>query len=380
MLAHPTSFLIIDEDSTFIESTVEHLKPLNYIHTFTANSSALALDILLKEKIDLVFIDDNISEMSCLELCHQYKNQKTQQHESAFILCSDTQDNMLPAQALKEGFYDYLPKSKLNPISLKRTIENALEKSKLANELIKSEKEREVLIEKLQTSNMQMKKLVGIAAHDLRNPLHNINLSAEFIKESPLNEDQLECLELIENSGELAYSLVNDLLDLTALETGEIQLEKENFSLAEACREVLDELDHLAKRKNITLKLNIDSSIIAHADQKRICQVINNLISNAIKFSAEGLSIDLTSTTSNTNVSLHVTDHGVGIEESVIAQLFNKLERTFSTGTNGEQGTGFGLPLAQELIKAHGKDHKISVQSKVGEGSTFSFTLDPENK
>lgn len=376
MLTHSTSFLIIDEDPTFTESILELLKPLNYICPYTANNSTLALDILLKESIDLVFIDEKISKMSCLELSLQYKKRKTQHLESAFILCSDTQDNMLPAQALKDGFYDYLPKSKLNPISLKRTIENALEKSTLANELIKSEKEKEVLIEKLQASNKQMKKLVGIAAHDLRNPLHNINLSAEFIRESPLNEDQLECLGLIESSGELAYSLVNDLLDLTALETGEIKLEKDNFPLTEACQEVLDELDHLAKRKHITLNLNIDPNIIVYADQKRICQVIINLVSNAIKFSAEGLSIDLTSTSSKTHIFLHVTDHGVGIEDRVIAQLFNKLERTFSTGTNGEQGTGFGLPLAQELIKAHGKDHKISVQSKVGEGSTFSFTMD----
>jgi signal transduction histidine kinase len=213
-------------------------------------------------------------------------------------------------------------------------------------------------------------------SHELRTPLNAIIGFSQVLREEmvgEVNEKQAEYLEDILSSGNHLLSLINDVLDLSKVEAGQVDLELAPFSLQEALERGVAMVRERATRDGVqvTLAANVDIDVVA-GDERRIRQVIFNLLSNAVKFTPTGGSVDVWATQVNGEVSVSVADTGRGIAGEDLRRIFEEFQQT-EAGIEQGEGTGLGLTLSKRLVELHGG--RIWVDSELGKGSTFVFTL-----
>ncbi len=225
----------------------------------------------------------------------------------------------------------------------------------------------------LKQRNQKLQEFVGLVAHDLRVPLDNIVALANYMLKPSHDTDAQAMAHEIHDSGKIALDLVNDLLDLTAIETGLLVLDVEPFDVQDFLRHVVRLHETPLRRKSLSLEIDVQGTPVAGGDRKRIAQVVHNLLSNAIKFTPVGGTITLRARVEQDGVRIEIADSGIGIKTDSIPRLFDKFEKVSTPGTNGEAGTGFGLPLSQEIVLAHGSS--LSVESSHETGTRFWFFL-----
>lgn len=235
----------------------------------------------------------------------------------------------------------------------------------------------------LRETNASKDKFFSIIAHDLRSPVSNF-LGLSDILSKDMNsmsiKDLQEISEAIHNSANSVFNLLNDLLQWSRTQTGSIKLKIEEIELNEMGSTTITLLKPIADNKLISLTNKIPKNTITHCDSNMITTVFRNLVSNAIKFTPEGGSVEIgidTLVNNNYNTqtmhTIYVKDNGVGMEKVTIDKLFNISETLTTPGTANEKGTGLGLILCKEFVEKHGG--KIWVESEIGKGSTFYFTL-----
>ena len=228
-------------------------------------------------------------------------------------------------------------------------------------------------------ANEKLNDFVAIVAHDLRNPIGAIQSYAILLskslrtKEMDLTERDNKMLERIKGLCDLSIGLIHDILELAALGSGKIKIQKEDVSIQEILAVAFENVLFSADKKNIKMIKEFDTSKKVNIDKERVIQVITNLLTNSIKFTPKEGEVKLCVVEKGTVVVIEVRDNGKGVPESMIGKLFDKETVTSTSGTDGEKGTGFGLPLCQDLIKAH--DSEIKIESTEGKGSCFYFEL-----
>jgi signal transduction histidine kinase len=213
-------------------------------------------------------------------------------------------------------------------------------------------------------------------SHELRTPLNAIIGFSEVLTErmfGDLTDKQAEYLRDIYDSGQHLLSLINDILDLSKIEAGRMELEPADFDLRAAIDNALTLVRERAGRRGIALGREIDERLgVMRGDERKVKQVLLNLLSNALKFTPEGGRVDVRAGVSDGTVEVSVTDTGVGIAPEDQEAVFEEF-RQVGTADKKVEGTGLGLALARKFIELHGG--RIWVKSRVGEGSTFTFTL-----
>ncbi|MYE87548.1 response regulator, partial [Candidatus Poribacteria bacterium] len=213
-------------------------------------------------------------------------------------------------------------------------------------------------------------------SHELRTPLNAIIGFSEILRDEILgtvNDDQKELVADIHTSGNHLLTMINDILDLSKIEAGKMDLQLENFSIKEAVTEVNTIVNALANQKQIQLSLELNQDISIEADKIKFKQILYNLLSNAVKFTDEGGQVTTKFEVSGAALLGSVTDTGVGISPQDRAKLFQPFTQIDASSTRAHSGTGLGLALTNRLIQLHGG--KIWVDSDIDEGSTFSFTF-----
>jgi PAS domain S-box-containing protein len=216
-------------------------------------------------------------------------------------------------------------------------------------------------------------------SHELRTPLTGILGITEILLEQnfgPLNERQGKYLQLIDSSGHHLLSLINDILDLTKIESGKIDLELEMLNVKELCQACLVFIREPAQTKHITLKSHYEPETLRMlADVRRLKQILVNLLGNAVKFTpAEGqISLTVSADVQSAQITFVVADTGIGISPLDIPRLFTPFTQVDSSLSRRHEGTGLGLSLVKQLAELHGG--KVSVDSEVGKGSRFSVVL-----
>jgi len=229
----------------------------------------------------------------------------------------------------------------------------------------------------LERLDAQKNRFLGMAAHDLRNPLGVIGSYADLLAEEARGRwspEHCEMLEAIAASSRFMLSLVNDLLDVSVIAAGQLRVEPVPLDLAEqaACAAKLNAV--LAGRKGIDVRLHpAPGPLPCRADPAKIEQVLNNLLSNAIKFSPRGTTIDVRVLERDDRVGVEVADQGPGIPKQEQSRLFQDFGRTSVQSTGGEKSTGLGLAIAARIVKAH--DGGIELESEPGQGARFRFWL-----
>ena len=252
-----------------------------------------------------------------------------------------------------------------------RALTEALERNQtLLREV--EEKTRE-----LEVASRHKSEFLANMSHELRTPLNAIIGFSEVLLErmfGELNDKQEEYLHDILGSGRHLLSLINDILDLSKIEAGRLELELGDFDLPQAIDNALTLVRERASRRSISLAVDVEPGVASiRADQRKVKQVLLNLLSNAVKFTGEGGHVAVKAARADGMVEVSVTDTGVGIAPEDHAIIFEEFRQVGGDYSRKQEGTGLGLALARKLVELHGGT--LWVKSQVGEGATFTFTL-----
>lgn len=237
--------------------------------------------------------------------------------------------------------------------------------------------EKSKLYQQLLELNEVKNRFLGIAAHDLRNPLAAVKGFASLLSGGqlgPITDKQRMALDHIDRGAEVMLALINDLLDVSAIESGKLTLHPERVDLKSYLASCHESNALLAQGKNITLQLELPPQLPALSiDPERMNQVLGNLIGNAIKYSFPGTTTRLRAAEVDGEVHIAVIDQGQGIPAAEIPKLFQDFSKASVRPTAGERSTGLGLAICRRIVEAH--KGRIWCESEVGKGSTFTAAL-----
>lgn len=238
------------------------------------------------------------------------------------------------------------------------------------NKVIKEQNKKIIEADKVKT------KFLSNVSHELRSPLNSIiGFSDILVSEiyGKLDEKQLEYIKDIQVAGIHLLGMVNEILDISKIESHTIKLNKTKFNLFLCVNEVLNILKPLYSEKNINIQNLIDENIEVFADYQKLQQIFFNLLSNAIKFTREEGEIKVFAKLSTKNIMISVADNGIGIAKENHKRIFKKFEQIASNEGGSTNSTGLGLTITKELVKLHGGT--ITLESELNEGAEFKIKL-----
>jgi PAS domain S-box-containing protein len=255
---------------------------------------------------------------------------------------------------------------------------------KQAEEQIRTIHER--LTSELQVRNREVERadrlkseFLSSMSHELRTPLHTIIGFSELLAEElkgPLNENQKRFVEHIQKDSAHLLELINQILDLSKIEAGPLELRRQTFDIAEVMEEVLSSIHPHAQAKSIRVETSLAAGVALDADHLRFKQILFNLLSNAVKFSFQGGTIRVDAIRAGGLVEISISDTGIGIPREEQEFVFDKFHQVCETTKHVREGTGLGLAITKALVEQHGG--RIWLESELGKGSRFTFTIPAE--
>lgn len=359
--------LIVDDDRLNVRILTSILKPEGY-ELRAAHSGEDALLIYEDFKPDLVLLDVIMPGINGFETCRTLRTRHGELLAPViFITAKSESDDVV--EGLAAGGVDYLPK----PFKPREAL--ARLRTHLQNRLL-NEQQRQ-LVAQLSTANAAKNKLLGMVAHDLRNPLASIRGLADFLADGtvgPLSADQLDLVKTIQDTSHSMLSMVNELLDLSVIESGELKIHPEPRLIAELINKSVYLNNINAARKGSRIEVApLDAGVWLEIDADKVKQVIDNLLSNAIKFSPPASVIAVTAGPSGGAYVLSVRDQGPGIPEDERHKLFKDFSQTSVKPTAGEKSTGLGLAICKRIVESHGGG--ITAENSPDGGAIFRITL-----
>jgi signal transduction histidine kinase len=232
--------------------------------------------------------------------------------------------------------------------------------------------------ERLHELDQMKDEIIALVSHELRTPLTSIVGYLELLTgpdAEPLSEQQQKFLSIISRSAERLLSLVSDLLLMAQVESGGVQLDRDVLDLAGLAEECIAASQPTADSRGVHLAAQVQPTWV-HGDRRWLAEMIDNLLSNALKFTPEGGRVDVLVSSVDGFVQLEVSDTGIGIAPEEQDKLFSRFFRTRAAVQRAVQGTGLGLSIVQAIVDAH--NGSIEVESAVSNGSTFRVTLPSE--
>lgn len=366
--AHAARILLVDDDRINRRILAGILRPEGYELT-EAGSGEETLEQYAAHPPDLVLLDVMMPGIDGFTTCRQLKD-KYGDHCAPVIFITAKSESDDVVQGFAAGGVDYLPK----PFRAKEVV--ARIRLHLQNRaLIEAQR---TLVEQLSQASAAKNQLLGMAAHDLRNPLASVRALAGLLQEDvagPLNADQRDLVATIQEASQSMLTLVNELLDTSVLESGEVVVTPVEASLGELLdKEIrLQNINAAGKGQRIILAPGDPLPARLRFDPDKLRQVINNLLTNACKFSPPGSVITVRPSVASGSCTVAVQDQGPGIPENERHKLFQDFGRTSVRPTGGEKSTGLGLAICRRIMVAHGGS--IGAEPCPGGGSSFSFTL-----
>ncbi|MBU1887670.1 MAG: response regulator [Candidatus Omnitrophica bacterium] len=343
-------------------------------HVISGEDGIAALE---RDMFDIALLDYNLPKKSGLETLQEIRKKEI---KMPVVMITGQGDEALAARLMKEGAFDYLPKREgyedSVPLMIRKTIAEhraRLEKEEFQKEIALKKSELEKINKKLMDLDRMKSDFVANVVHELRTPLAIIKGNVDNIVEGYAGEvqpQQKEILSDIFKVVERLTRLVNDLLDLSKIESGKMQLKKEDLDIVELAGETMNGFEKLAKDKGIGIKKEFSKSkVMINADRDKLTQVFVNLIGNAVKFTDKG-DVTVRLAELQDEVQIEIQDTGLGMTKEETEKIFDKFVRVVA---EKKEGTGLGLPIAKDIITLH--KGRIRVESTPDKGSNFIFNL-----
>ncbi|MFT5387475.1 MAG: signal transduction histidine kinase [Lysobacterales bacterium] len=374
--------LLVFDDEESILNSLKRIFMNEPIGIVTTTDPQQALSIIEKEDIKVVFSDYRMPKISGTEFLKKVKELKP---DVIRILFTGFDDFSAAAEAINIGeVYRFVSKP-WNIEELKSTVEHAIEHYDLVmhnRDLILETKQKneelEEVNQKLQKAYDAQKYFTSTVSHELRTPLASIKTAIDLLVSNTIGgitDDQKDVLSRVQRNVNRLKMLDDDILDLTKIELGKLVMVFEKHDLHVTINDVIDSQRDLAEDRGLYLKVNFDERVPqVNFDINRIIQVLNNLISNAVKFTSEGgITVVTRNCPDKNHISVSIKDTGKGISKEDESKLSKKFQQLESAVENTEGGTGLSLAICKEIILRHGG--KIWVESELGKGSSFIFIL-----
>ena len=361
--------LVVDDDRLNIRILGGILKSEGYALA-EADSGERALELYTTFRPDLVLLDVMMAGIDGFETCRRLKRDYGDKCAPViFITAKSESDDVV--EGLGAGGVDYLPK----PFKPKEVL--ARIRSHLQNQILSEQ--QKLLVEQLSKANSAKNRFLGMAAHDLRNPLASIRGLSEFLIDGavgPLTPDQVDLIQTIHGASQSMLEMVNELLDVATIESGELKLHLEPHNLSELVGKsvVLTNMEAAKKKTQVAFDAAA-VSVSLTIDSAKMKQVIDNLLTNAVKFSPPGSTVTaaVQANPATGTCSLSVRDQGPGIPENERDKLFKDFSRLSIKPTGGEKSTGLGLAICRKIVEAH--HGTIVAENLPGRGCEFRVTL-----
>jgi two-component system sensor histidine kinase/response regulator len=361
--------LIVDDDRLNIRILAGILKSEGYV-LGDANTGEKAIEVYASFKPHLVLLDVMMPGIDGFETCRRLK--KAYGDDCApviFITAKNESDDVV--EGLSAGGADYLPK----PFKPKEVL--ARIRSHLQNQLLSEH--QKLLVEQLNKADAAKTRFLGMAAHDLRNPLSSIRGLAEFLLDGTVGQltpDQLDLVNTIHSASQSMLTLVNELLDVATIESGQLKINPEPHNLTEIITKsvYLTNIEAAKKQTRVDFKPE-PSEVVARIDSAKMRQVVENLLSNAVKYSPPGsiITVEVRSEIGLRTCGFSVKDQGPGIPENERHKLFKDFGRLSVQPTAGEKSTGLGLAICRKIVEAH--QGSVVAENLPERGCEFRVTL-----
>ncbi len=375
----PIKVLLVDDDeddAIITQALLEQISESRFELDW-AQSYDTGLDRIKKEQHDIALLDYQLGPRTGIEFLREAHSSCP---DTPCIMLTGQGNEELVIQALQSGAIDYLPKHHISSENLHRAISHAMEKIRLEAELAARQKQLEKTNKELHQRTEEIQRFYHLLAHELKTPLtaaiEFVNILLEGIA-SPLNTEQIHFLERIQGCCGHLDRNINDLYEITRLETGKLSLQLQPEDLKPLICEAFEFLVPKAQTKQITLQSSLEPDLpFIMMDVQRIRQVLLNLVDNALKFTENGGTVQVQASLDplcSGRIRISIQDTGIGIPQAQLEGIFERLYQVEKDPSSISPGLGLGLFICRELIKLH--KGTMSATSTVGQGSTFSFTL-----
>lgn len=333
--------LIVDdtkENANLLERLVHRMMG----HEATvAYSGADALKQLDAQRFDLVILDIIMPEMDGLAVLHEIRKRYDMQQLPVMLLSARANTKDI-TEGLKQGANDYITKP-LTLSIIRVRIETQLQLKSLADE-------RQRMMNTLQHANAAKTQLMRIASHDLKNPLHSLNLILALLEPEIATKTEVKnYMTMAHRHTATMEAIITDFLELDLLRDEVVQVERQPVPIGDVVHDVVHDYQTLTDKKDITVESNLAPGVV-YGDPKRLKQVISNLMSNAVKYSSQGSTVRLNGTVAGESYVLHVLDEGDGIPMDRAEDLFKPFGKLGNQPTGSETSTGLGLWIARQLM------------------------------
>jgi signal transduction histidine kinase len=367
--------LVVDDDANNRDVLSRRLERQGH-QTVTAATGKDALALLGGQGFDLVLLDLMMPEMDGFEVLRQIKADPTIS-KTPVVMISALSEIESVARCIEMGAEDYLPKP-FNPILLRARVDASLRVSRARTREAQLNAELKENYEKLRQAEGMRDDLTHMIVHDLRTPLTSLLTGLQTLEllGDNLNADQSEMLEIALNGGQTLLGMVNDLLDISKLEDGSLQLEYgpvEPMALAERAT---GQVSLLTREKGLNLVTDVSPDLAAFSgDEDKLRRTLVNLLGNAIKFTPVGGTVTVVARRAENEQAIlfSVQDTGEGIPKEAFGRIFEKFGQVESRKAGRKMSTGLGLTFCKMAVEAHGG--RIWVESELGSGSQFNFTV-----
>ena len=377
--AQPISVLAIDDDLADLEilhRSLDHLADFD-IRFRPFHIPTEGIEELARSHFDVVFLDYRLGAVTGLEIFEEIQRIDS---DIPVIMLTGQGGVEVAVEVMHAGIADYLPKANIRPESLRRSMTNAMEKSRLRRDLDKYRRDLERTIGDLRARNEEIQGFYHVLSHELKTPLTS---AREFISivldelAGPVTPDQADYLRTAKKNCDQLRRFLDDILDVTRLETGKLALHPEPHDVTPIIKSVVASLASKANEKGISLSAETAASLPpAMLDEERVVQVLTNLITNALKFTDHGGKVVVRAEVDarpEKMLRVAVVDDGCGIEQARLSRIFDRLYQVREEDFAIQGGLGLGLCICKEIVRYHGGD--LGVESEPGKGSTFTFTL-----
>ncbi len=385
--------ILLADDEAHLHEVIRNALALDQVQVTSAYDAAEAFRLLSSGKYDLLLLDVGLPDLDGFQVLARLKESGQLQFLPVIVLTAlaSTQDKV---KGLEAGASDYITKP-VEVAELRARVRAVLRHLTMQKELRRANAELAVARDHAEAATRTKTRFLANISHEFRTPLNGVIATAGLLQESNLDPAHSEMVETIRQSGELLLATVNDILDFSRIETGQIELENRSFSLRNCLEEVVDLLAAKAHEKGLELIYSQDDGLPESftGDSARLRQILINLIDNGIKFTERGEVVitvrgqpaesatPVTTTSSQSPLTtpalwlLHfeVRDTGMGIPVEKQGKLFQFFSQIDDSDTRKHGGTGLGLAISHSLVELMGGH--IGVESTPGQGATFHFDL-----